>query len=128
MCNRIFARVVFAAVLFSAALFVTPAGASALDTSASTPSDQTFTTTPLKQVDSVDVQLEPIWTPTNIIYLTPAPQPVNVSNVNPAEYFPPTDEARTLVIGLGMMACGLAMIYFPVIAKKPRTNNIHLAI
>ena len=124
MRNHISIRVVFAVVLFSAALFVTPTRASALDDSAST----SFTTTPLEQTDSVDVELEPIWTPTNIIYLTPAPQPVSTGNVSSAEYFPPTNKARTLVIGLGMMACGLGMIYLPAAAKKPRSSNIRLAI
>lgn len=127
MSNYSFARVVLAAVLFSAALFLMPMAKISLPLPLYADA-QTFTATPLKQMDSVDVELKPIWTPTKTIYLAPTAEPVSAGNINPTEYFPPTDIARTLAVGFSMMAGGVALIGLAGTIKSPGSNNTGLTI
>lgn len=114
MYYRAFARVVSAAILL-AALFVMPAKISLPAPSYAAAS---FTATPLKHMDSVDVELEPIITPGQTLYLTPAPQPAGAS-ASPAKRFPRAATIRTLVVGISMMAAGICMVALADSYKSP---------
>lgn len=124
MYNRAFARVVFTAVVIMAALFVVPAPCQAAAASAK----PAFTNTPLEQMQPIDVELDPVLTPTRTMDLTTVPQQPSTLNVNPPKALLQAATFRTLATGLSMLAAGISLICIPIVAESSGSKNARLTV
>lgn len=124
MYNRAFARVVITAAIFLAALFALPVPCHAQAASAK----PAFTNTPLEQMQPIDVELDPILTPTRTMDLTTTPQPASAVNVSPPKDFLQAATFRTLATGLAMMSAGIALVCIPIVAEGTESGSSRLSV